>query len=539
MNPKVCGKLPSATHFVIDPLISRRTFLKAIAATSSLAVARQGPFQRYPNVQNVSANGASISWTTRDPAASIVRLIDPDGGTRSVPAQMREFDPFQTGMPAPYYQYTASVDHLEPGSSYTYQIYSNGQILPEPFPNSLKFRTPGPGPFQFLHFADSGDGNDVQADLSTQMLGEEDIALVIANGDLAYDLSTCESIEANYYGMYREMMAKIPFFATLGNHEYYTSRAEPSLAARQTPTNGVRPADWGRYYSFDWGNAHFVCLDSNTPLAEAATGTGAMLDWLQRDLQATDKFWRIAIYHHPGYAVGKHQATVEVANVRKFIVPILEKHGVQLVLNGHEHTYQRTHELLAGKVVEPNSGGIVHITSGGGGAWTYYVPPGELQAASIGDNHYVHASVADSTLTLTARGLGDAGDIDSVVLKPAPRIQSVANLAVDSRVLLRGGIATLTGFNFSPYRAMPEDPERGMQEAYGCSVTLNGIPLVLTAAAPQRIDARIPQTFAGLGKFVVTTPNGSAVIDAEVLAQPPPPIRDAPERGGDDQLRQP
>ena len=111
----------------------------------------------------------------------------------------------------------------------------------------LQFNTPDTGPFSFLHFADSGEGHDEQLQLARQMR-PENVSLVLANGDLAYESATYASIEANYYSIYREMMAQTPFFATLGNHEYYTGSGAPSLAGRATPTGGIERSDWGRYY---------------------------------------------------------------------------------------------------------------------------------------------------------------------------------------------------------------------------------------------------------------------------------------------------
>ena len=243
--------------------------------------------------------------------------------------------------------------------------------LASPLSRPLEFRTEAPGKFRFLHFADAGEGSAQQFAVS-KLMHAKDADLVLANGDLAYDLATHSSIENNYYGVYREMMAQVPFFATLGNHEYYSDSANPSLSGRVHPVAGVPYEDWGRYYSFDWANAHFVALDSNWPLERAAGGTGAMLKWLDQDLANTRKFWRIAFFHHPGYATGKHAASAEAARVRDYVVPVLERHGVQLVLNGHEHTYQRTYELRGGTPVEANTGGIVHVTSGGGGAQPSY-----------------------------------------------------------------------------------------------------------------------------------------------------------------------
>ena len=392
-----------------------------------------------------------------------------------------------------YYQYRAVLSGLTRAASYSYQVRADGVDAGSPH----QFRTEHGGPFRLLHFADSGEGNAEQLGLFRQMASEE-VSLVLANGDLAYDLATHTSVENNYYGVYRELMARVPFFATLGNHEYYTDSGNPSLASRATPTNGIPTADQGRYYSFDWGNAHFVALDTNIPLEKAVAGNGEMLRWLEADLRSTRRFWRVAFFHHPGYATGKHQDEPEAAWVRDHIVPILEAHGVQLVFNGHEHTYQRTHELLGGSVVPAHSGGIVYVTSGGGGAQPSYFSPNERIVQSIGLNHYVSADVAGPSIRLQARGLDRVLDIDAHTLAPKPRIDAVVNGASFEPNLASGGVATIFGRNLCPDEAVPQSGVP-MLEAYGCSVTLNGNALPLSFADAMQINVQLPFSFSARG----------------------------------------
>jgi uncharacterized protein (TIGR03437 family) len=332
---------------------------------------------------------------------------------------------------------------------------------------------------------------------------------------LAYELATYASIEANYYGVYEEMMAQIPFFGSLGNHEYMTNNAQPTLATRVTPTAGVPVSDQGRYYSFDWGNAHFVALDSNNSLDDAIAGTGPMLDWLDNDLQSTSKFWKIVFFHHPGYATGIHQDEPPAGEVRQGIVPILEKYGVQLVLNGHEHTYQRTYELLGGQVVAPNSGGIVYVTSGGGGADPYYTAPNDLIAQSIGVNNYVHAEVSGEEITLKVRGLGSRGDIDSIVLAPQPQVFSAGNSATLTADLASGGALTIMGRNLSATSFTAGLKAPRLTEN-GCSASLNGIPVPILSASAGQMNLQIPFNFSGPATLQLITRNGTAQTTVQV-----------------------
>ena len=510
------------------PGISRRRFLQASAVVSAGSVLRAqkssaAAYTRTPNIQNVSANAASIVWALTTQVAGAVSITDPSGSTVTLPATVTEFDPAVTGMAATYYQYSVSIGGLKQGTVYSYSVQADGETIPNPFETPLEFSTAGNGPFRFLQFADSGEGNAQQLALSQQIMAEK-ASLVLADGDLAYQLATYSSIDANFYGVYQEMMARVPFFASLGNHEYLTDNASPSLAGRITPTAGVVSSDWGRYYSFDWGNAHFVALDSNAPLVSALAGTGPMLSWLDSDLQSTRKYWRIVFFHHPGYATGEHQDEPPAGQVRQGIVPILEKHGVQLVLNGHEHTYQRTYELLGGQVVAPDSGGIVYVTSGGGGAVPYYTAPDAMIAKSIGKNNYVSAEVSAEELAVSVRGLGETAAIDSFVLKPQPQIFSVVNSASFTTDLASGSALTITGRNFSPapfqadLKASAAATSKHMQS---CSATLNGVPVPVIYSDAGQMNCQIPFSFSGPATLLVTTRNGSAQLPVHIAPLAP------------------
>ncbi len=92
-------------------------------------------------------------------------------------------------------------------------------------------------------------------------------------------------------------------------------------------------------YSFDYGDAHFLCLDSN---AYVDPTSSALQKWIEADLSNSDAPWKFVVYHHPAYNVGAEHYHEQHMRV---LSPLFEKHGVDLVLHGHEHTYQRTKPL--------------------------------------------------------------------------------------------------------------------------------------------------------------------------------------------------
>jgi hypothetical protein len=259
---------------------TRRDFLKLAVGAAVLAAplrAALAAFARAPYIQNLSSTGVSILWTFPAQADAVLQITDASGAAQTVTPQVTDFTAAQTGLAADYFQYQASLANLTPDTLYTYSIQSGGQTLASPVAAPLTFRTPGPdSAFTFLAFADSGVGSPAQLTLAS-LMGQENAALVLANGDLAYELGSFAEIESYYFGVYSEQMAQVPFFASLGNHEYMTDSGYPSLAGRVLPQSGAPAADSGRYYSFDWGDVHFVALDSNAPLAAAATGDTSML----------------------------------------------------------------------------------------------------------------------------------------------------------------------------------------------------------------------------------------------------------------------
>jgi uncharacterized protein (TIGR03437 family) len=493
--------------------------LGAAAGTAVLSRIQAAPLAclRAPSVQNVGATGASVLWTLASKADARLDVIDDAGFVQSLSPEVVEFAPAQTGLPASYFQYKTIVADLKPDTSYRYTVRSSAQPGAS-LSGLFEFRTASKrSAFRFLHFADSGTGTDAQLRLAAQM-AREDPAFVLANGDLAYENATHASVEDNYFSVYRDLMARVPFFATLGNHEYYTDSGRPSLRSRVTPTAGIPERDWGRYYSFDWGNAHFVALDSNDPLARADEGDFGMLTWLENDLKATRKFWRIVFFHHAPYSTGIHQDEPETARVRKYIVPILERHGVQVVFSGHEHTYQRTLPLSAGQISTAAAGGIVYITSGGGGQTAWSFPGADWIAERRAVNHFIRADLSGGSAMLsavTAEGVA----VDSVGLKPAPRFTTgLVNAATFAPGVASGGLATIFGWNLCV-----EEMQNGSAafQSAGTSVKLGGLPVPMLYADANQINVQIPFGFSGAGTLEVRTPNGIASFDVSIAPVAP------------------
>ena len=172
--------------------------------------------------------------------------------------------------------------------------------------------------------------------------------LVLQLGDNAYESGTDAEFQKGVFNIYPAMLSKTPFWSCLGNHETAHATAPSSGYAYfdiytlpKTGECGGVASGTEHYYSFDYGNIHFICLDSMTA---NRSPTGAMAVWLQSDLASTTATWIICFFHHPPYTKGSHNSDTEteLIQMRTNILPILEAGGVDLVLAGHSHCYERS-----------------------------------------------------------------------------------------------------------------------------------------------------------------------------------------------------
>jgi len=488
--------------------VSRRSFLAASAAVlglSGLARASTG-FIRKPYLQRLLADKASILWTTAEAGTGSVLVIGPDGAAQSFTATATAFDPSVTALPATFYQYQADITGLHPGIDYQYRISMDGELLSaDPFQNA--FRTPAAGSSSFLVFGDSGCSSPEQIALSQSMLAEPNISKVIHVGDIAYYAGSFAQFEDSYFAQYASLMSRVPFFPTPGNHEYLTDNAAAYLAVHAPPASGVDPQDVGHYYSFDWGDAHFVSIDSNRLSDPAAD---RMLAWLDADLAATRKYWKIAFLHHPAYPTGAHLGDPLCALAMQNVNPILERRGVQLVLAGHEHGYARSFPLTGNEKADPSLPSTTYLITGGGGAGLVKMGPLPQCAVVLSAFNYLRVDVEETALTFTATGL-DGAAIDRVTLTPPPAVAAngIVNGGDFSAAIAPGSVVSIFGQNFAirgnAFSALPLPTELS-----GVSVTANGIPAPLFYVSPGQINIQLPYEVSGQVELRITTPNGSA-----------------------------
>ena len=491
--------------------INRRQFLAGLGALSTLSGRRlfaqsinSYSLLRTPCLQRTQQDGVTIVWATLGPGTGYIQYSEDGYGANFAEARSRIFLPQHTGLPYSYVQHEATIRDLAPNTPYQYSVLADGESISSP--GSCCFSTAGTGPFSFVVFGDSGQGGAEQYALASR-IAMEGSSFVLHTGDLAYMHGTFEQYHSNYFPYYGALMNSVPFFPTPGNHDYLSNNAAAYLALHSVPQDTVPFNDRGRYYSFDWGNAHFVSLDSNASLVSAIEGTGSMLEWLEADLRATRQFWRIVFFHHPPYAAGPNQSDEISSLVRESMVPILEKYGVQLVLNGHEHAYHRSRLIRNGTVAKP-ADGITYVTSGGGGAFLYPVFPHNLVEVSKPEHHYIRVDVRGTRMTLRTVGI-DGTEIDRVTLAPPPAIAADgAEPAVRfSPRLEPGAMVRIAGRGLAAEERYASDQQLPRDLA-GTVVTLNGRPISLLYVSSQEIRGQVPFDVRGSVTLGVSTPNG-------------------------------
>jgi uncharacterized protein (TIGR03437 family) len=485
------------------PRFLRRTIRAAGVAVLASGLAAAATLIRGPYLQNVGNSYATIMWAASENGTGLIEYSRDRNFSGKAAARVRMFAPSQTQYATAYYQYQADLSGLEKGAEYFYRVKLDGDdLMPE---QTLRFRTAGIGPVTFLALGDSGAGSPEQLEIARRM-SRESPDFILHTGDIGFPNGNYQEFDAYYFRVYAPLMRQVPFFTTPGNHEYWTEGAVPYFALHSFPADGVPEAERGRYYSFDWGNVHLISLDSNDALVRAAQGKGAMLEWLEKDLRETRQLWKIVFAHHPPYS-STGRVDTSPTLMRDLVVPILERHGVQLVLGGHEHNYQRTRPIRNSPTAEVET---TYIVTGGGGAALYPVPSNPILAAGESVHHYLRGEVQGDRLTLHAIRV-DGQEFDSVTLRAAAKtaIYEVVNAASLTPVLAPGSLVRIAGEFLAP----EEKRAAGLPlpvELSGVSVTLEGKLLALLSVSGGRINAQLPYEITGKATLRVWPPGGFA-----------------------------
>ena len=318
--------------------------------------------------------GPTRDYGRRAPVAATTR-----GGNDSPPTE----DSAAAAAVARRRNYAATLTGLALGTRYHYRVREAGRSVVEGYFTTRRARHRS---IRFVAFGDNSYGS----------LGQRAVAwhayqarpdFVMNTGDNVYQNGLDSEYARFFFPIYNAdlggprtgapLLRSVPFYTVLGNHDvysvdhdgqpaadfdrssdalaYYTNLYLP-LTGPASPPHAAsiiaagrgaaafaqfRDCAGDRYprmgnYSFDYGDAHFLCLDSNLYVDPTHS---AWHDWLKQDLEETDAPWKFVVYHHSAFNVGNLMYSQQHMRV---LAPLLERLGVDMVLAGHEHTYQRT-----------------------------------------------------------------------------------------------------------------------------------------------------------------------------------------------------
>ncbi len=302
----------------------------------NVTILRSQHIRHLPHLSCVTQRSIIVAWTSTDSAATTIvwRPVNGVWNTSSIPGRrMSHWYEISGLLPSSLYQYRVVVGI---DSTDTYSFMTSGTT---------------DEPFTFAAYGDTRTNRDAHVRVLSA-IKRENPKLIINTGDLVAKSST--ELWDEYF---EDVCAKtnvgqsIPIYSSPGNHEKGAMYFENVLMPHNNPENS------SAYYSFDYGNVHFISLNSEIPYDSLST----QYKWLVNDLQSEmskKATFKIAFWHRPPYSSSSHGSDL---NIRSVFSPIMESHGVDIVFNGHDHTYERSKAF----------NGTTYVVTGGGGAPLY------------------------------------------------------------------------------------------------------------------------------------------------------------------------
>jgi hypothetical protein len=310
--------------------------------------------------------------------------------------------------------FSVTLTGLRPGTKYIYTISSQGVTGST---HTFTTEQANVADFKFLVFGDSQSGNKDkliyqpwQETVHRAFAENFDARFFMVVGDLV-EIGQSYAHWESWFEAARGVIDTIPVMPSLGNHEMYSnylikgdSRPVYYLSQFKLPVNGPGSLK-GQVYSFDYGCAHFVVLDSQED--EELPISGDILreqsKWLAKDLEASRQPWKLVFFHKPPYNNKKGRPNPKV---KAAFCPVFDKHHVDVVFNGHEHAVYRTYPIKGAIIQQQAKDGTIYYTTGRSGAKFYNdVGPTRWDAFSYNPNDqpcYETVQVGASKLAITA-----------------------------------------------------------------------------------------------------------------------------------------
>ena len=341
----------------MKPLLS---LLLALAASLSAAPKIAGG----PFVVNVTSTSATVVWIVQ---SDDLILHPPAGGeSRSSPS---------------FHIERTTMTGLQRGTHYDFDLPAYPGVK-----GSFRTAPAATAPYQFLIYGDTRTRHDVHRKVVEAILKNGVPDFAVQTGDLVEN-GEDNSLWPVYFDIERDLLRQIAFFPLMGNHERNTHDFYEFFQAT-TP-----------YYSFNWGNGHFMLIDSDIPNMASKAAREALWNeqtrWLETELQnsQTAEFRVVAAHHPPFSAVSSRQGSNPEMRA---LIPLFEKYHVSVAFFGHDHNYQRNLK-----------DGVQYVITGGGGAPLYDVskPDPATSKKAISVENFVIVSVNGKSMKVQAKGL--------------------------------------------------------------------------------------------------------------------------------------
>lgn len=502
-------------------------------AGSKLKGHRKAKLVRGPYLQMVSGQGATLRWRTDIATDSKV-----DIGTIYGHYRLSTVDTTQTT------EHEVRLRGLTPDTHYYYRLGSRTQVLQGSKENHFTTAPLASTTRRIVVavFGDCGANDKLNRTLALAAYRKHtrnnpaDLMLLL--GDNAYRNGLDREYQKKFFRPFsRTLLKNHALFPAPGNHEYANDPARQKdhdvayysifSVPRQGECGGVASGSKS-YYSYNWGNIHFVSLDS---YGEHDSGTtrlydtlGAQVQWLKKDLAANRQQWTVVYWHHPPYTMGSHNSDTEteLVRIRENFLRVLERYSVDLVITGHSHNYERSYLLNGYYGGEASFAPQIHARSTSSGGWdggpnscpyttdgsganrgTVYVVAGSSGASGHVADSYPHSALPFAHNTggmfyfevegnrLDARFLrknGSIGDRFSIVKDVTPTHHLVVQPG-DSTVLTAGWSGTYrwsTGASARSIAVAPlqdstyrvEDPQGCLSQTFRISVKPVGSKVV-------------------------------------------------------------
>ena len=423
--------------------------------------------------------------------------------------------------------HSVTLTGLEAGKKYLYRVGDGTNWSEQHFFTTEDDNAQG---FKFLIFGDSQSGQATNPEygpwkttVQNAFKANQDAKFFVNVGDLVENGQTYIHWN-NWFDATKGVIDAIPDMSVQGNHETYVPTSSDSIKPKfwtaqfKLPQNGPDGLK-NQTYSYDYGNAHIVVLDSQEDEEKNINGSilEAQKQWLDNDLKSSDKTWKLVFFHKTPY-YNKANRTNEA--VKAAFQPIFDKYHVDVVFNGHDHGISRTYPINNDKFVDSTSEGTVYYVTGRSGnkyytdlsqkVWDafFYDPqdqPNYIVAQINGDKLNLKATKQDGTLI-------DDYTIDKTAGTDSPK-SAIPPKYNDTRLVIFGNMLQQPFLTTTPKKIGEKwyVPARAFVQYNNGSVVWNDNGK-LTLTSGKKAEVTVGSTDATLNGSALTLPD-KVVLD--------------------------